>query len=305
MVDFPYSSCATIFTPAADPEIHRQYRYSETIIDVRTGWSLDRDYRSHAPIQHPYWPLGWFLHGKTLSTPIHFTTVRSSAHRRMYGDTDAQVIILAHPQGYFPYAEALYSDALPFERVATMLNEHPDAALTNANRRHLVIVDDRDSHRAENDRLAALRSADKFQPLNFEDDLSKLPNALVLFAEPSADVLYNRTTDTVTNQRDGSSFTVHTRISRDEPSWHGNWFDAPSRLSMGVHVGLSNGYRPGFGGMRTFTVTSVSERIDDGPQFRFAPVDRNRMPADRLAKLLNGFPSREPGVGHSIVIDAR
>lgn len=301
---------ALVYFPTLDPAIHVEGRYSRTIVDEKTGWRLDET-RDHAPVDRDrsMKVRGWRLSaGPNWQTVMRFTTMRSDGWRPGYGRTDAFTVTLAHRDSFFPFEEAVYREQFKFDRVAQMLNAYDEVALSTAHRGHLVIVDNREAYRQHNKEMATLRSHDQFQPINHEPNPALLPDAVVLFPRPASGISYDAATRTVTDTSDGSRFQGLRYNSRDESSWVGKWFDAPTGRTVDVRANISRGYKPGYGPTVALEVSSVTSSVVANDRWVTTTPARAEMPPARLAKLLNYFEAvdrRRSYVGNFAVIDTR
>jgi hypothetical protein len=239
---------------------------------------------------------------------MRFTTMRSEGWRPGYGRTDAFTITLAHRDSFFPFEEAIYSDQFKFDRVAQMLNAYDEVALSTAHRGHLVIVDNREAYRQHNEEMAALRSHDQFQPINHEPNPALYPGAVTVFPRAAAGISYEAATGTVTDTSDGSTFRELRYNSRDESSWEGKWFDAPTGHTVDVRAKVSRGYKPGYGATVALEAASVTSSAVINGRWVTTTPSRAEMPPARLAKLLNYFEPvdrRRSYLGNLVVIDTR
>jgi hypothetical protein len=310
IADGAHDPGAVSYFPASDPAIHLEGRYSRTIVDDKTGWRLDR-VKDHAPVDRDQWMKvqGWRLSaGPNWQTVMRFTTMRSDGWRPGYGRTDALTITLAHRDSFFPFSEAVYRDQFVFARVAQMLNSYGEAAFYNANRGHLVIVDNREAYRQHNKEMAALRSHDQFQPFNHERNPALYPEAVTVFPRATQRITYDAITRTVTDTSDGSTFQGLTYRSRDESSWEGKWFDARSGRTANVRANVSLGYKPGYGATVALEIASVTSIVVTNGRRVTTTASRAEMRPERLAMLLNYFGAvdrRPSAIGNFVIIDTR
>ena len=253
---------------------------------------------------------GWLLRDREWKPVYRFTTTTSEGYRPGFGKTAALTIVLAHPDSFFPDEDALYQRDVSFERVAQMLNVH-DVALAlggEKHRSHLVIIDNREAFRQANIKRAKLRSHETFQPANHATNPAMYPDAAVIFPSANPNVVFDPATKTVEDTRDGSTFTGEKKGSRDEVYFVGEWYDGSTGRRAEVGFQKQRGYKPGYGETVALEVISVGDKkVEDSRVVRWK-IDREQMPPDRLADLLNQFqPATYDGqhTGDIAVIDTR
>ena len=184
--------------------------------------------------KHDNFPVVALLHGEYAQDVRHGPVTVTVTH--------------SHRDGYFPFRDSLYADELPLDRFTLMLQAAQASPMRHCVKVPVVVVDAREAHRAEHERLAAEEDPGQVRLRNWRGPLSgyealtitesaRLQNpllsgsAVVVLAEPEAEVSFDEESWTVRDGRSGLGLRVRREGDRDY------YYDAGTVLRGGAPAG--------------------------------------------------------------------
>lgn len=240
----------------------------------------------------------------------------SEGFRKDVGQTRAFTITHAYPETYFPHRDAVYQKDFPLERFASMLNAasrlkgvpRKDVA---ENRRDIVVIDNRESYRAKNNRLALEEKSSDIRvgKIHIAKKLNLPAGVTAYIPKPDPAVKFDPDTQE-TRLVDGSSFRAKRAGDRDYYFYKGVWHDAASKRNYVLTIHLSKAWRPGYGETEMLTVNRMSDDLEDMDIYREdnMRITEAEVPIAALIPHLNAYQTfsfQGKNVGHFIIVDQR
>lgn len=232
----------------------------------------------------------------------------SKGYRPGVGPTPAFTVTFAHRDSYFPHKDAMYQDEFPLDRFAEMLNASKGGGTKWDDVGKLVVIDNREAHRRENERLAALEKPTEVRSKNQAPNPSTHPDAVTLLAEPNPNIIYD-VEARESRSSDGSRFSAKQAGDRDYHYMSGSWHDGKTGRDATLTLHITKAWRPGYG--ETYLV-NVNRMYDAQrtlrPGQKRTPVGEAEFPIERLVPLINAYQPlawRNEHLGHFIVVDTR
>jgi hypothetical protein len=249
-------------------------------------------------------------------TILNVHGVLSEGFRKDVGLTRAFTITHAYPETYFPYRDAVYQKDFPLERFASMLNtasrfNKVTRKIAPEDKRDLVVIDNRESYRAKNNRLALEeKSSDiRIGKIQIARKLTLPTGVTAYIPKPDPAVKFDPDAQE-TKLVDGSSFRAKRAGDRDYYFYKGVWHDAASGRNFVLTIHLSKAWRPGYGETEMLAVNRMSDDLEDMDLHREGNmrITEAEVPITALIPLLNAYQTfsfQRKNVGHFIIVDQR
>lgn len=273
----------------------------------------------------------WTLHERTDNFRVlavihgHF----SEGWRPGEGPAIAVTITHSHSDGYFPFADSLYADQLPLDRFAEMLQAAFQSPHNYGRKTPIVVVDNREAHRAHHQELALSESkevvrirnwrGDRLPPLSTDSGVEKeaqnmaerlqTDNMVISFGEPGLATRYDRSTSTLYDEASGLGLTI--RNAGDKDYYYSlGIVRRQEEIVAQLALHTFDCWRPGYGPSKLVNLNRAYRSIVlDGRDVRKEVCGRE-MPFEPLAAMLNEHPAlfwagENPHMGHAVLIDTR
>jgi hypothetical protein len=255
------------------------------------------------------YPRTWVIHEKSGNYDVLLIVhgILSRGYRPIIGPTPAFTVTFAHRDSYFPHKDATYPTDFPLDRFAVMLNAAKGGGVSYADIGQRVIIDNREAHRAENERLAALESPDEIRTRNQIYNPARHPRAASFLPVPDTGIAFDPERKQ-TSSSDGSFFSAERAGDRDYYYWAGTWHDGKTGRDAQMTIHVRSAWRPGYGETYMLNVNRMYEGLDRHPQRTAKAVTEDDFPIARLVPLLNAyqpFTWRNEHLGHSVIVDTR
>lgn len=251
----------------------------------------------------------WTIHQKSgnYDTLLIVYGTLSKGYRPIIGRTPAFTVTFAHRDSYFPHKDATYHADFPLDRFAAMLNVARGGGVSYADIGQRVIIDNREAHRAENERLAALESPDEIRTKNQVYNPARHPGAVSFLPVPDDRIAFDPERKQASSS-DGSFFSAERAGDRDYYYWAGTWHDGKTGRDARMTIHVRPAWRPGYGETYMLNVNRMYEGLDRYPARKSKSVTEDDFPIERLVPLLNAyqpFAWRNEHVGYFIIVDTR
>ena len=296
---------AIVIKPRPDPTIRPQDTYSLSILDERTGNVLVKPVRDAVELPQEE---GYFYQWRVdrpEQRPVYVVTRGGHPNPHAILPKRAYEIVLAYPDGFFPFEEALMPEGCPMDRIAAMIDIHG----CDEGRRGFTYYDNRAAYREKTREWARLRAQCPFRTANLDPNLVERGGYPVYFPVPGGAV-YDADTQTVTAP-DGSILHSNNKywitfLDRDGAHHriYASWTDPSGRFKRRIEMIPKRGWRPGYGESRAVVAITGKHEWDKGS---VPPPDGVAAPTgEQLADLVNlSIPIAGEQAGNMIVIDAR
>jgi len=299
----PLDDGAILYKPRKDPGIHPRfgaggYIDDWDIVDDKTGYHLRSVFFYGLKGENGLYRQWRLDKGWEDPRPIYFLTrdYQEKAPGTLPWDETVE-ILHALPDTFFPLKDALYPPALPFERIAGML----DVYGLKQGRHERYYLDNRVANRPRLEAWAKEREASPFLLPNYERYQPLDVAGAQIYFPAAGSAAYDSATKTAVAP-DGS------RLHSDNRNWDifidrdgrkdriiATWSDASGRQQARIVMRPWRGYRKGYG--ETRTVEIITEHRKPGEA---------EPPGKLLADLINmSVPIAGDHAGHMIVIDNR
>jgi hypothetical protein len=296
---------AIIINPDPDEAITVQRYGPGTAIDALTGrrltgavWGGLYDYAGRA----------WTLTENRGNWPVvaHLRGEWSPGWRPGCLDAKAITIHHAHPDSYFPYRDAVYADTLPLDRVAAMIQAVHEFPHEEKRRPVcLVVIDNREAHRAEHARLAALESPDVIRGKNGTKTPADEEGAVIWLGQPDPLIVHDEASKVTRDPRTGLSLATRPAGDRDYSYELGTVSRGVTPIAtLSLHE--RECWRPGYCETRMINLNRAHQPRN-GPGLP-EPLLEADLPFNLVAPLLNVHPPffwRGEHRGRAVVVDTR
>jgi hypothetical protein len=296
---------AIVIKPRPDPTIRPRYTDSLSILDERTGNLLVKPVRDTVELPQEEGYFHQWQVNRPEQRPIYIVTRQGHPNPHAIVPKRAFEIVLAYPDGFFPFEEALMPEECPMDRIAAMIDIHG----CKEGRRGFRYYDNRGAYREKTREWARLRAQCPFRTANLDPNLVERGGFPIYFPVPGGAV-YDADTQTVTAP-DGS--TLHsnnkywvTSLDRDgaHDRIYATWTDPSGRFKRRIEMIPKRGWRSGYGETRAVVAITRKNEWDKGS---VPPPDGVAAPTgEQLADLVNlSVPIAGEHAANMIVIDAR
>lgn len=249
------------------------------------AWTLVKREGNHPVVAHfrGHFSKGWDGMGEALAITIHH----------------------AFPDGFFPHRDAIYADSLPLDRVAMMLRAAHRSPEPRGMKTSIVLIDNRESHRSENERLANQEDPQTVLGPNGTFTAADQEGAAVWLGSPDPRILHDRKARETRDPRSGLRLVTNSAGDRDYSYTAGTLYDGEHVIArLTLHVRRC--WRPGYGECRLINLNRAYGP-DRNPGKAADPMSEAELPFASIAPLLNADESLfwQDHIGHAVVVDTR
>jgi hypothetical protein len=295
---------AIVFYPETDANIEIRKYEGGTAWDRKTGLHLSAA-RWSGSYEYSCGDATLYESKGNYRVIAHLRGHWSPGWRAGEGEAEALTFTHAHPDGYFPHRDALYADALPLDRIALMLQAVHDFPHEKRERVPLVVIDNREAHRAEHARLAALEDPNAIRGKNGAGTVAETPSAVVRLAEPDPAVRYDAKARVSFDPRTGLRLETRSAGDRDYSFVAGTLHRGEEALAE-LTLHRSWCWRPGFGEAMMVNLNRARKAAEwNAPR---EPLGEEALALDAVVPLINAqeWLAWKPDIaGWFVIVDTR